>query len=340
VAYDVLVKKRGVVRTLCRRFVEGSEEETSRICKALVLIYRRLETSRPLIRNEIAMILEELIESSMSTAPIHKRKTAKTLASCANDLLRDICLPVIRGFSRGKTTRKSHNSLLDILLRLHYADTMVNEITPTLQLYHESLVCAILAFLSVFSSELSRVVKFVSKCYPTSRAANTPKSVLILHELERLSELSPNVDYFNREIRDVVTPILLRGMSSDNSRIAQRSLQFFRNDELRIFYFSCDDAVSRLLECLLRKGQKHWNPTVNRMTAAVLRYIRDDSWKESFNDIVTLERLSVWILTLDPVPLEEKEEEIVDNMKKEDSDGIEKRKVDEYTFYDFVWGML
>ena len=82
-----------------------------------------------------------------------------------------------------------------------------------------------------------------------------------------------------------LTPVLLRGMSSDNSRIAQRSLQFFRNDVVRNLYMECEDAVRDLLICLLRKGQKHWNQTVNRMTCAVLRYVRDD-WKDSYNDVM------------------------------------------------------
>ena len=278
---------------MCRRFVEGIEEETSRICSILLSMYRNFIQARPVIRNEIVMVLEELIEITNSSASKDRRKMARTLALCTETLLQEVVLPVITGF-RSNEFRKSHESLLDLLLRLHLADTMVNEITPTLQLYHESLVRALLAFLSVFSSDKrihSRVVRFVIRCYPTSRAANTPKSVLILHELEQLTELCSDSVCFNREIRDVLTPVLLRGISSDNSRIAQRSLQFFRNNVVRHLYMERENAVRDLLVCLLRKGQKHWNQTVNRMTCAVLRYVRDD-WKDSYGDVVSLKSLN------------------------------------------------
>ena len=59
-----------------------------------------------------------------------------------------------------------------------------------------------------------------------------------------------------------------------------------------------EDAVRDLLVCLLRKGQKHWNQTVNRMTCAVLRYVRDD-WKDSYGDVVSLKSLNDLISTLD-----------------------------------------
>lgn len=292
-ACNVLVKKKNIPRVMCRRFVEGIEEETSRICSILLSMYRNFIQARPVIRNEIVMVLEELIEITNSSASKDRRKMARTLALCTETLLQEVVLPVITGF-RSSEFRKSHESLLDLLLRLHLADTMVNEITPTLQLYHESLVRALLAFLSVFSSDKrihSRVVRFVIRCYPTSRAANTPKSVLILHELEQLTELCSDSVCFNREIRDVLTPVLLRGISSDNSRIAQRSLQFFRNDVVRHLYMEREDAVRDLLVCLLRKGQKHWNQTVNRMSCAVLRYVRDD-WKDSYGDVVSLKSLN------------------------------------------------
>jgi len=121
---------------------------------------------------------------------------------------------------------------------------------------------------------LVSAIKGLLKQWPTGFTANTPKEVLFLHELDTLICLSsPD------EFEALLTPLLTRisyGLSHDNTRPIQRTLQFFKN---KAFLALCSphlEAIyTTLLPILYRSGELFWNPTVNKLTGLALRKLKE-----------------------------------------------------------------
>jgi hypothetical protein len=131
--------------------------------------------------------------------------------------------------------------------------------------------------------------------WPSGSHTNTPKELLFLSELENLV-----ADMNASEFEYVLNPLLVRlnrifffhnifvrvkkrliascGFVNDNFRTVQRGLQFFRNAKISALCQSSVAVYSRVCEDLLpalyRRGQLSWNPTVNKMTAAVLTILQ------------------------------------------------------------------
>ena len=170
-------------------------------------------------------------------------------------------------------------------------------------------------------SFLPFTIKNLMSYWPTTGAANTPKEVLMIHELEALvamaistttspsSSLDSPSSSINEDFLEIL-PIFLNRMvlslgnggSSDNFRTTQRALQVFKNKTILQLLNSqynneksgtgsvvklsstisssssnasiLSTAFTALLPALYRGGNLSWNPTVNKMTALVLRSLR------------------------------------------------------------------
>lgn len=182
---------------------------------------------------------------------------------------------------------------------------------------------------SKFSAKMSPrsllpfTIKNLMTYWPTTIAANTPKEVLMIHELEALvamaisttasssSSLDSPSSSINEDFVEILPIFLNRivlslgsGGSSDNFRTTQRALQVFKNKTiLQLLNSQHSDekngsgsvvklsstpssssssppssilstAFTALLPALYRGGNLSWNPTVNKMTALVLRALR------------------------------------------------------------------
>ena len=177
-----------------------------------------------------------------------------------------------------------HNLLFHHLIPLHRPNSMVlwRDQTSLLELYHEPLVQCIAALLKKKPEWTGKVIKGLleedkiwNKC-----AGNTPKLVLLLHEIDTYIGCLPNEVKCiqGTELGDCF-PILLREvgscMASENSRLAQRALPFIKNETfVRLIQTNLDLSLNILLPFLLQK-EPSWNPTVKKMTYNVLKMLQN-----------------------------------------------------------------
>lgn len=206
--------------------------------------------------------------------------------------------------------QESHLQVLfDILLPLHKPSGMVlwRDQKPILGLYHKALVQCIGSIVSLDTSLIGKVIQYLlhPDVWPLeggdgnkgSKMANTPKVVLLLHEIDTLigllrghvdndspgkkGEPSANVD----TLSDAMVPLVLRlscCISSDNSRTSERALEFFKNRKFkRLVELHIQTLMTPLMRALCRidSGMEiPWNPTVRKMTLLVLQEL------ESFDE--------------------------------------------------------
>mmetsp|Transcript_23610 Transcript_23610/g.65508 ORF Transcript_23610/g.65508 Transcript_23610/m.65508 type:complete len:1178 (+) Transcript_23610:69-3602(+) len=179
---------------------------------------------------------------------------------------------------------KSYEHLLfQHLIPLHRPDSMVlwRDQTCLLELYHEPLVKCIAILLKKKPELIGKVIEgLLASDVWNKRAGNTPKLVLLLHEVDTYTGCLPGspCDMVGSELGDSL-PSLLRilgsSMASENSRLAQRALPFVKNKAfVRLIERNLRLSLDILLPYLLRK-EPSWNPTVRKMTYTVLKTLQD-----------------------------------------------------------------
>ena len=178
--------------------------------------------------------------------------------------------------------------LIQHLVPLHQPNAMVlwRDQTSVLELYHEPLTQCIGVLLQKEPSWMAIVVPALVEVFP--KVGNTPKQVLMLHELdtyvgllEKIKENDNNNNNNNNmdsileisgwktwwpPLRQVVT----RCMASDHSRVSERALSFFKN---KMFVQLLQNSYSESLPLFLRslvKREAPWNPTVRKQSFHVL----------------------------------------------------------------------
>ena len=216
--------------------------------------------------------------------------------------LLELLQAVVSGFSSESLPGVRRGLLQQVLLPLHLPGEMIEwrDQVPVLQHYHEALVqCMVRLVLrdrdaSLLWGEcgenlgasamtthppmLTQAMLGLMRQWPQGFDANTPKEVLLLHELEALISLGAAAP---AEL-EPVTPALLErvvrciGSDVDNIRPAQRALQLFKCtaflDMLRSKNLTA--ALRVLIPPLFRGGALSWNPTVNKMTGLALQALQ------------------------------------------------------------------
>jgi len=239
-----------------------------------------------------------------------------TSAAGIESMLR-VLLRILQGISlrydsveKGESTKsilqESHRQLLfEILIPLHKPSGMVlwRDQTPLLGLYHKQLVQCIGVILSIDKFLIGKVIRCLlhTNIWPMegggkASMSNTPKSVLLLHEIDTyigLLDLEPcnSSSTFNspekqdsiyqrpvQRMSDTILSLVLRLSSciaSDNSRTSERALEYFKNKHFQsLVRFHLKDVMTPLLRslCRIESGMElPWNPTVRKMTLLVLK---------------------------------------------------------------------
>jgi len=232
-------------------------------------------------------------------------------SACGVESLLQILLRIILGFRRPLhinddkkeqlQLRASHKNLLyDVILPLHRPSGMVlwRDQTPIIGLYHETLTKIMGAFITFDRSLVGPVIVALlhPDIWPVGEGGNTPKIVLLLHEVDTLlglllrsttsvdsssssssSNKNLDTDYDLSCFDTYLIPLITRlcsCISSENSRTSERALQFFRNSTfVRLVKRRLGDVGSILLRALCRCPSMDvpWNPTVRKMTLLVLQ---------------------------------------------------------------------
>jgi serine/threonine protein kinase len=232
-------------------------------------------------------------------------------SACGVESLLRILLRIILGFRRPLhindddkeqlQLRASHKNLLyDVILPLHRPSGLVlwRDQTPIIGLYHETLTKIMGAFISFDRSLVGPVIGALlhPDIWPVGEGGNTPKVVLLLHEVDALLGLllrsttsvdsssgsssnnkNLDTDYYLSCFDTYLIPLIARlcsCISSENSRTSERALQFFRNSTfVHLVKRRLGDVGSILLRALCRCPSMDvpWNPTVRKMTLLVLQ---------------------------------------------------------------------
>jgi hypothetical protein len=200
---------------------------------------------------------------------------------------------------------KSHVHLLfNVLLPLHKPSGMVlwRDQLPLIGLYHESLVKCIGCIVSLDKSLIGKVIQNLihpdiwpfegnDEGQKVLKLANTPKVILLLHEIDTLlgllniCESSTNEDIPSNDncehISDTIVPLVIRlssCISSDNSRASERALEFFKNHNFKaLVKIHRKQVMTPLIRalCRINSGMEiPWNPTVQKMTLIVIRELQ------------------------------------------------------------------
>lgn len=181
------------------------------------------------------------------------------------------------------------------LIPLHKADGMVlwRDQTAVLELYHEPL-CQCMAILlqqnvrKLIPPTIQQLLH--RSIFPI--AGNTPKQVLLLHEIDTYIRLLVPMDKDSEKngiddgeptdlqqetaMMRALYQALARCMSSEHSRVAERALQFFQNKSFEhlVQHRHLDTGLRIILPALVRR-EPSWNPTVRKMTYNVLKKMQE-----------------------------------------------------------------
>ncbi len=231
------------------------------------------------------------------------------------DSILKIILRILEGFNLRESQCKEKMALPDsyrdlllrILLPLHKPSGMIlwRDQRPMIGLYHRTLVQCIGALATFDKSIIEDVIKYIihpdiwpmeakerKKSSSCTRSANTPKLVLLLHEIDTfINFLEVDSDKFS----NIAIPLILRlcsCISSDNSRSSERALEFFKNNVFKtLVNNNLPQVMKPLLRALCRVDDDMavpWNPTVRKMTLLVLTELEKFDkilFEESFREI-------------------------------------------------------
>ncbi len=179
----------------------------------------------------------------------------------------------------GQITRGFQIPLLDvhrdlithILLPLHEPNQMAEwrDQLPLLAEYHDPLVYAIVQILDKEPSLTPDAIRSVLSFWPEGFQSNSAKEVLLLHELEALIHYLPT-DSFEL-LAPLIVSQVVNCLSTENSRLVERALYMWQDDSfLGLLENQVKTVMKPIIFTLYRGGKLFWNPTVNKMTAAVL----------------------------------------------------------------------
>ena len=234
-------------------------------------MYARLPARRPALRRALA---DEL--GRFAAAPNTHAAVAPLL---------EVLETVIAGF--GGARRAAHARLLThVLLPLHRPNDFFGVARPALLLatYHAPLVRCVALYLEADAPRFAApAIAAVLGAWPDGgRGANTSKEVLLLAELGALLKHVPvepdAADALFARVAPELTRRVCECVRSDNWRLIEKALHLW-SDEHFVALVGTQLALmlEPLLGALLRGGQPHWNPTVNRMTGPCSRGSRSST---------------------------------------------------------------
>lgn len=241
------------------------------------------------------------------TVPHNNPLGIENTSACGVEALLYVLIRIIQGFrsvdatkfdDEGGTRRRSNilrppheNLLFDVIIPLHKPSGLVlwRDQTPLIGLYHEALVKALGAFLTMDRMLVGPVIGALlhPDIWPCPEGGNTPKVVLLLHEVDNLiglllkhKEVSDNECQEDLEYLASLDPFLAPLVSrlcvciaSDNSRTSERALQFFRNKTFqKLVQRRLHEVGHQFIRALCRCPSREvpWNPTVRKMTLLVV----------------------------------------------------------------------
>lgn len=201
-------------------------------------------------------------------------------------------------------------SLLRDLARLREMEGMISDTASALGVYHEALVGVVWVIVGRYPALMMNAVQGALSAWTRAMMGTTAAAMLLLHEAQTLycwalssallessppgqSQQALSSSSYLEQVLVQLLPTLAQCVSSENSRLAQLGLGFFK-DKRFISYLhhvlSADGVTGRVavqnvdkirsglstvVFALLRQGNPHWNHTVNRQVHATLAVMAD-----------------------------------------------------------------
>jgi serine/threonine protein kinase len=269
-----------------------SAREANELVQLLHAIYLRVPAARPVARQ----CLGALVHQVAATAPGQLR----TMSTCAFSPILCLVGSIVRGF-RAPLSGANRQLLSKYLVNLHEVPGKISHEEPLLAIFHEPLVFCIKAFLDIErkvqdTGLLSMVLQKIVSIWPSPFMGNSPKEILLLHELAILLKYATASGASsgepvasapgNKEKEPLlclkVSPIarsllfsrVAQSISSDHSYIVQAALRMWRPETGLLAFFR--DHIGQLggmvVRPLLSNVLTHWNDTVRRQGSAVLKW--------------------------------------------------------------------
>lgn len=155
------------------------------------------------------------------------------------------------------------------LLPLHLVKGKLSPTQSLLEGFHAELTLCLAKVCELYPQVAWDVCvqALTSQLYPAAGEGNSPKEVLILHELETLlSGCAPSS--LSDRSRACVCTRLLSCISSQHGMVCQRALLFWQSDHL---FALLQPLLGQLCDVgLAQASQEHWSATVKSMAGAAL----------------------------------------------------------------------
>lgn len=176
--------------------------------------------------------------------------------------LLEILGSIINGFAL--PLKEEHkNFLRKVLIPLHKVKHM--------SIYHNQLSYCITQFCEKDQQLCPEIIRGMIRYWPQT---NSPKEVLMLHELEEVLELTRPEEML--EVAPELFLLFNRCILSQHFQVAERCL-FFWNNEYILRFISDNRAVVLpvVFPSLMANTRHHWNPTVYQLTINVVKMFNE-----------------------------------------------------------------
>jgi len=158
------------------------------------------------------------------------------------------------------------------IIPLHEMQGKTSHSVACLGEYHKELVECMATFVKGDSQVFEIALQGILKYWPDPREGNSPREVLFLHELETLLDIRP-CD-IPPKLQGSIIGHLSRCIISENSLISERTLILWKNERVATLldqWMSDEKPFQLIVGFLLGDSLSHWNKTVCRMSALVIR---------------------------------------------------------------------
>lgn len=311
------------IEAITRSYTFPREDEQNILVEIIKAVYCLNPSSRPSLRNALAKVLERMLAvtddqyigstssalSAMTSADASNAYNSsssigqkqvyddpRTVVIGGKVALRIIC-HIVEGM---KPPLSVHNIKLlsNMLMPLHMLPGKITHLKPLLSLIHEFLCfCCVQYLQKDVDQTLPIIVKGVVSAWPSPWAGNTPKEVLLIHELEQIMEESVIFisNKKNVQIRESIIGRIVACVSSDHSAVCERALQLWANTKVEKLLSSAPfrgELLPSLTAPLLESAISHWNETVRKMSKNVIRTFAQT------NRAVTTENEDIFVIAV------------------------------------------
>jgi serine/threonine protein kinase len=265
-------------QTVTTRLEAEWQAHTDRVQTIVSAIYQAADPpTRTVCRHHLGRLWSLFLShANTASSGLRQENTKAAYLSLTLHLLYRILL----GISNELTPAHVH-LLTYHLIPLHQPDSLVlwRDQMSILELYHASLVQCIAVLLQKQPSLLPRTIAALLQPEIFTLAGNTPKQVLLLHEMDTYVGLMDPSTYLDDN--DVtwlhsLWHVVARCMASEHSRVAERALSYFQNSRVMLLVKQYPRiCMAAVIPALARRSEPPWNPTVRKMTYHVLNKLHD-----------------------------------------------------------------